>query len=191
MKAHMTMIRACAVAVSVAVPLSVPVSNQTSTDWTQWRGSNRDGRSPETGLLDRWPAGGPPLAWKATGAGAGYSSMSTSGGRLYTMGAQGATEYLVAFDVATGRKLWQVPHGAAYSNDRGDGPRGTPTIDGNRLYVLGASGELSCRQADTGAKVWGLNVLSTFGGHNPQWGLSESPLVLADRVLVNAGGPDA
>ena len=184
-------IRACAVAFALAAPLSVSVSNQGSTDWTQWRGPNRDGKSTETGLLAAWPAAGPPLAWKATGAGTGYSSMSTSGGRLYTMGAQGGTEYLIAFDVATGRKLWQVAHGAEFSNDRGDGPRGTPTIDGDRLYVLGASGDLSCRRTDTGAKIWSVNVLSTFGGQNPQWGLSESPLVLADRVLVNAGGPDA
>ena len=184
-------IRACAVSFALAAPLSVSVSNQGSTDWTQWRGPNRDGKSTETGLLAAWPAAGPPLAWKATGAGTGYSSMSTSGGRLYTMGAQGGTEYLIAFDVATGRKLWQVAHGAEFSNDRGHGPRGTPTIDGDRLYVLGASGDLSCRRTDTGAKIWSVNVLSTFGGQNPQWGLSESPLVLADRVLVNAGGPDA
>jgi outer membrane protein assembly factor BamB len=78
-----------------------------------------------------------------------------------------------------------------FSNDRGHGPRGTPTIDGERLYVLGASGDLTCLETAKGRKVWSVNVLQTFGGHNPRWGLSESPLVLGDRVLVNAGGPNA
>lgn len=166
-------------------------STQAPTDWPQWRGPNRDGKSAETGLLKEWPAGGPPLKWKAVGAGTGYSSMSTSGNRLYTMGARGNTEYIMAFDRATGKKLWEVGNGARYSNDRGDGPRGTPTIDGNRLYALGGTGDLTCLEAATGKRIWSVNVLKQFGGRNPRWGLSESPLVTGDRVIVNAGGPGA
>jgi outer membrane protein assembly factor BamB len=171
--------------------LSTSVSNQSTGDWPQWRGPNRDGRSAETGLLTAWPANGPPLAWKAGGAGTGYSSISTAAGRLYTVGARGGTEYIHAFDVPTGRKLWEAANGSEYNNDRGNGPRSTPTIDGSRLYVLGASGDLTCLDAVSGKRVWSVNVLSTFGGSNPKWGLSESPLVLSDRVLVNAGGPGA
>jgi outer membrane protein assembly factor BamB len=170
---------------------AVPVSNQAPTDWPQWRGANRDGKSSETGLLTEWPAGGPPLVWKAGGAGTGYSSMSVAAGRLYTVGARGGTEYIHAFDVATGKKLWEVANGKEYSNDRGNGPRGTPTIDGGRLYVLGASGDLTVLDAAKGTRVWSVNVLREFGGSNPRWGLSESPLVTGDRVLVNAGGPNA
>ena len=171
--------------------LSTSASNQSTGDWPQWRGPNRDGRSTETGLLTQWPANGPPLAWKAGGAGTGYSSISTAAGRLYTVGARGGTEYIHAFEVATGRKLWEAANGSEYNNDRGNGPRSTPTIDGSRLYVLGASGDLTCLDAASGKRVWSVNVLSTFGGSNPKWGLSESPLVLSDRVLVNAGGPGA
>ena len=171
--------------------LSATVSNQSSTDWPQWRGPNRDGKSAETGLLTQWPAAGPPLAWKAGGAGTGYSSMSIAAGKLYTVGSRGGTEYVHAFDVATGKKLWEAANGDEYSNDRGNGPRSTPTIDGNRLYVLGASGDLTCLEAATGKRVWSVNVLDQFGGSNPRWGLSESPLVLGNRVLVNAGGPSA
>jgi outer membrane protein assembly factor BamB len=174
-----------------ALSLSTSVSNQSPGDWPQWRGPNRDGRSPETGLLQQWPAQGPPLVWKAGGAGTGYSSMSVAGGRLYTVGARGGTEYVHAFEVATGRKLWEVANGSEYSNDRGNGPRSTPTIDGGRLYILGASGDLTCLDAAKGTRIWSVNVLRAFGGSNPRWGLSESPLVLADRVLVNAGGPGA
>ena len=162
-----------------------------TAEWPQWRGPNRDGRSAETGLLKQWPSGGPPLAWKASGAGNGYSSFALAGGRLYTLGANQNQEFVVAFDAATGKQLWLTPNGRRFSNDRGDGPRGTPTLDGDRLYALGGSGDLICLDAQTGKTVWALNVLEKFGGKNINWGLSESPLVLGDRVLVNAGGPEA
>ncbi len=76
---------------------------QTSGEWPQWRGANRDGISKETGLLKQWPEAGPPLVWKASGAGSGYSSFSISKGRLYTMGSRGEREFVIAFDVATGK----------------------------------------------------------------------------------------
>jgi len=164
---------------------------QTAANWPQWRGPNRDGISKETGLLKQWPAEGPPLVWKATGAGRGYSSFSISNGKLYTMGLRGDREFVIAFDIATGKEAWATPHGSAFHNDRGDGPRGTPTIDGDRLYALGGNGDLSALDARTGKIIWSKNVLKEFGGSNIQWGISESPLVLGNKVLVNAGGPGA
>jgi outer membrane protein assembly factor BamB len=166
-------------------------ASQAPGDWPQWRGPARDGISQETGLLKQWPAGGPPLLWKASGAGRGYSSFSVSRGRLFTMGARDNTEYIIAFDVATGQQLWATPHGRRFNNDRGDGPRGTPTVDGGQLYALGGSGDLSCLDVQSGKIIWSLNILQKFGGSNIRWGLSESPLVLSDRVLVNAGGSGA
>jgi outer membrane protein assembly factor BamB len=160
-------------------------------DWPQWRGPNRDGVSKETGLLKQWPAEGPPLAWKASGAGTGYSSMAISNGRLYTMGLRGDREFIIAFDAATGKEAWATPHGTAYRDSRGDGPRGTPTIEGNKGYALGANGDLSCFDATTGRILWSMNVLSKFGGSNINWGISESPLVIGEKVLVNPGGPGA
>ena len=167
------------------------VSNRALDDWPQWRGPKRDGVSAERGLLKDWPAGGPPLAWKTAGAGEGYSSFSTANGRLYTLGARGGTEYVIAFDAATGKRLWESAHGQRFSNDRGDGPRATPTIEGDQLYAFGASGDLSAMDATTGKVLWRVNVLKQFGGSNITWGLSESPLVLSDRILVNAGAPGA
>ena len=164
---------------------------QTGGEWPQWRGANRDGISKETGLLKQWPEGGPPLAWKASGAGTGYSSFAVSKGRLYTMGLRGDKEYVIAFDAATGKEVWATPHGSAFRNDRGDGPRGTPTVDGDRVYSLGGNGDLSSIDAATGKIIWSLNVLKTFGASNIGWGISESPLVLGDRLFVNAGGPGA
>jgi len=164
---------------------------QPDANWPQWRGPNRDGISKETGLLKQWPAQGPALVWKASGAGSGYSSFSIANGRLYTMGVRGDREYVIAFDITNGKEVWSTPHGSAFRNDRGDGPRGTPTIDGDRLYALGGSGDLSCMDAKTGKIVWTKNVLREFGGSNIQWGISESPLVIGNKVLVNAGGRNA
>lgn len=171
--------------------LAGQVMAQANTNWPQWRGPNRDGISKETGLLKQWPADGPPLVWKANGAGSGYSSFSISNGKLYTMGLRGDREFVVAFDVATGKEAWATAHGGAFRNDRGDGPRGTPTVDGDRVYVLGGNGDLSALDARTGKVVWTKNVLEEFGGSNITWGISESPLVLGNKLLVNAGGPGA
>jgi outer membrane protein assembly factor BamB len=164
---------------------------QGAAEWPQWRGPNRDGVSKETGLLKQWPEAGPPLVWKVTGAGRGYSSFSASKGRLYTMGLRGEREFVVALDFKTGKEVWATPHGSAFRNDRGDGPRGTPTVDGDRVYALGGSGDLSALDAATGKIVWTMNVFQKFGGSNITWGISESPLVIGEKLLVNAGGPGA
>lgn len=169
----------------------VEAAAQTGGDWPQWRGPNRDGISKETGLLKQWPAEGPPLVWKATGAGRGYSSLAIAHGRLFTLGLRGDREHVIAFDIATGKEAWATPYGSGFRNDRGDGPRGTPTVEGDRLYALGGSGDLSCLDAKTGRIVWTMNVLQKFGGSNITWGISESPLVIGEKVLVNAGGPGA
>jgi len=107
------------------------------------------------------------------------------------MGLRGDREFIIAFDIANGKEVWATPQGKAFRNDRGDGPRGTPTIDGDRLYALGGDGDLSSLDLKTGKVVWTMNVLSKFGGENIKWGISESPLVIGDKVLVNAGGPGA
>ena len=160
-------------------------------DWPQWRGPRRDGVSAETGLLKQWPAGGPPLAWKSGGAGEGYSSFAVSGGRLFTLGARQGTEYVIAYDAATGKKVWEVANGRRFENDRGSGPRSTPTIDGDRVYVFGSSGDMTVLDAASGKVFWTQNLLRKYGGSNIQWGLSESPLVLSDRIIVTPGGSGA
>jgi len=162
-----------------------------AADWPQWRGPHRDGISPETGLLESWPAGGPRLVWKTQGLGEGYSSFAVAGDRLYTQGQQGNQEFVLAFDTNTGKQLWKVPNGRAYHESRGNGPRGTPTTDGDRLYALAADGTLACLRAATGERIWGVSLIDKFGGHVPTWGISESPLIDGDRVIVTPGGPGA
>jgi outer membrane protein assembly factor BamB len=178
-------------AIVLLVILARQAVAQTAAIWPQWRGPNRDGISKETGLLKQWPTEGPPLVWKAQGAGRGYSSFSISNGKLYTLGLRGDREFVIAFDVATGKEAWATAHGSAFRNDRGDGPRGTPTVDGDRVYALGGDGDLSALDARTGKLLWTKNILKEFGGSNITWGTSESPLVLGNKLLVNPGGPNA
>jgi outer membrane protein assembly factor BamB len=175
----------------ITLCMSSGITAQTAGDWPQWRGPNRDGISKETGLLKQWPDGGPPLVWKAAGAGTGYSSLAISNGRIYTIGLRGDREFVVAFDVATGKQVWATPNGTAFRESHGDGPRGTPTVDGDRLYALGGNGDLSAIDLKTGRIVWSMNILSKFGGENIQWGISESPLVIGEKLLVTPGGPGA
>jgi outer membrane protein assembly factor BamB len=184
------MIRPFGMAVAIFL-LGASIAIDALEDWPQWRGPRRDGVSTERGLLKAWPQSGPPRAWTATGAGEGYSSFAAAGGRLFTLGARGEREFVVAYDAATGKRLWETPHGRRFTNDRGDGPRSTPTIDGNRLYAFGASGDLTALDAASGRIAWTINVIRDFGGQNINWGLSESPLVAADRVIVSPGGADS
>src|ERR1700722_15685030 len=124
--------------------------------WPQWRGPNRDGSSPETGLLDSWPKGGPPLLWKTHGLGEGYASAAVSGGRLYIQGQSGEGEIVLAYDSNTGKQLWQAQTGRQFRESRGYGPRGTPSVDGDRLYALAADGMLVCLDTATGKRIWGF-----------------------------------
>lgn len=176
---------------SASAATQTPAPAPAAAEWFQWRGPNRDGISTETGLLKDWPRGGPPQVWRTAGVGNGYSSFSTSGGRLYTLGARGGNEYVTALDRATGKKVWEYLNGRRFENDRGDGPRSTPTVEDDRLYVLGGSGDLTCLENATGKKIWSINIIQKFGGRNPYWGYSESPLIVGDRILVNAGGSRA
>jgi outer membrane protein assembly factor BamB len=181
----------CLIVVALLGAADLGARQAAPAEWFQWRGANRDGHSAETGLLLAWPKAGPRQVWRAAGIGNGYSSFSTSGGRLYTLGARGGIEYVVALDRATGKKVWEYQNGRRYENDRGDGPRSTPTIEGDRLYVLGGSGDLTCLEHATGKRIWTVNLVQKFGGNNPYWGYSESPLIVGDRILVNAGGSRA
>jgi len=160
-------------------------------DWPQWRGINRDGKSAETGLLKQWPEKGPALVWKAQGLGEGYASFSVVGNMLYTQGQHGGREYVMAFDVANGKKLWEVDNGAAFNESRGNGPRGVPTVQGAHLWAYSADGTIACLETKTGKKVWQFNALTKFGGSVPRWGISESPLIDGERVIIVTGGSGA
>ena len=157
-------------------------------DWPQWRGPNRDGVSAEKGLLAKWPEGGPQLLWRAQGAGAGFSSVVTAGGVVYTLGDLEDGCYLIALDTK-GKHLWKCRVGDTGGHRKYPGPRSTPTVTGGKVYVLGQHGDLVCFDAQAQKEVWRANVAKDFGGTMMSgWRWSESPLVDGDQLVVTPGG---
>lgn len=160
-------------------------------DWPQFRGPKRDGVSTETGLLKEWPKDGPTLAWKATGLGSGFSTVAIAGGRVFTAGDRDDACYLIALDQESGKELWKARLGDDGQHGGYAGPRGTPTVDGSRVYVLGQQGDLLCADVDGGKEVWRKNLPKDFGGRVGGWSWSESPLVDGDKLVCTPGGRDA
>lgn len=156
-------------------------------DAPQWRGPNRDGIFPETGLLKKWPTDGPKLDWKTTKLGKGMSSVSVVDGVIYTTSGRKGGQYLVALDEKTQVEKW-----AAKISDKGGEPRCTPTVDGTLVFALSSEGDLACVSATTGKVVWNKNYAEDFGGaEKPTWQFSESPLVDGEKLIVIPGSNEA
>ena len=163
-------------------------AHATRNYWTNFRGPNRDGRYDEMAVLTKWPANGLSPMWKQP-IGIGYASFVVADGRAYTIEQRRRQEVVTAYDVNTGRELWVQGWNAEYNDENGDGPRATPTWDDGRIYALGATGELRCLDAKTGAVAWGRNILKENGASNLQWAMAGSPLIVDDKVIVLPGGP--
>ena len=165
-----------------------------SFDWPQWQGPDRNAVSRERGLLKEWPQDGPPLAWKIQGLGGGYSAPSVAAGRIFGMSNRGGDEVVWTLSEKDGKELWVTRLGppAPQRMPQGkEGPGCTPTIDGDRLYVLGLGGDLACLRIGDGKIVWQRSLTRDFGGRIPVWSYRESPLVDGDKVICTPGGPDA
>jgi len=185
------MSRRIVIVAAALLAASLGLRAQGTTDWPQWRGVNRDGISRETGLLKEWPRSGPPVVWSAANVGEGYGSVSVRGDRVFVQGLENQRSVVTSLNRADGKVVWVRPLGAGGSNDRGSGPRGTPTADGDRLYVLTETGDLACLRIMDGTIVWQRNILKDFRGENPYWLISESPLVDGSMVIVSPGGRGA
>ncbi len=173
------------------VVLEVFLSTATA-DWPQWRGPQRDGHAAPQSLLQQWPAGGPKLKWQFAEAGRGYSAVSVVGNQLFTMGSGENDCFAVCLDASTGNKLWQTVVSRAsnsddYNHGWGGGPRSTPTVDGDQVFVLSDVGVLAALGKADGKVQWSIDLVKDFGGEIPTWGYSESPLVDGDRVVVTPG----
>ena len=163
-------------------------------DWPQWQGPDRNAISKEKGLLQEWPKDGPPLAWKAKGLGGGDSAPSVAGGKLFGMSNRGDDEVVWALSEKDGKEVWATRLGPAFQqkwHQSKEGPGCTPTVDGERLYVLGVGGDLACLQVKDGNILWQLSLKKEFGGAPGMWNYRESPLVDGDKVVCTPGGPDA
>jgi outer membrane protein assembly factor BamB len=163
-------------------------------DWPQWQGPERTAHSKETGLLKEWPKDGPPLAWKTKGLGGGDSMPSVAAGRIYGMSNRGSDEFVWALSEKDGKEIWAVRIAPAPPQNwpqSKEGPSATPTVDGERLYVMGLAGNVACLQAADGKVLWQRNLVTDFGGRSPMWSFRESPLVDGEKVICTPGGPEA
>jgi outer membrane protein assembly factor BamB len=119
-----------------ALILLALISSTPAADWPGWRGPKRDGISTETGLLAKWPEGGPKLLWQSEGCGQGYAGIAIAAGKVYTLGKSKEGESLVAFSVEDGKLLWSTPFGG------GGHSNGSPQVDGDLVYAIGLAGDL-------------------------------------------------
>ena len=159
-------------------------------DWPQWQGQDRTAVSKEKDLLPEWPKDGPKLLWSVKTLGGGYSTPSIAAGRIFGMSARDKEEGVWALSEKDGRELWWAPIGPKVRAGYDEGPRCTPTVDGDVLYALGMGGDLVCLKVDSGKPVWKKNLVKDFKGRVGGWKYSESPVVDGDRLLVTPGGKD-
>jgi outer membrane protein assembly factor BamB len=178
----------------VTISLHGPVGAE---DWPEWRGRGRVGVWNESGILERFPEKGLTPAWR-TPLRAGYAGPAVADGRVFvtdferSAGMKGK-ERALCLEERSGQVLWTREWDADYgSMSYPNGPRATPTVDGDRVYVLGAAGILLCLDARTGNVVWRKDYVKDYGTEIPTWGIASAPLVDGERLIVITGGqPDA
>ncbi len=169
----------------------LPARTPAANDWPQWRGPNRDGISAETGLLKTWPAEGPKVLWRVA-LGNGFSAVSIANNRAYTMFSDGTDEFALCVDANSGKEIWRFKSDPNYvERAGGDGPRCTPVVDGNMVYVISAFGKLYALQAGDGKKIWDHDLQKEFEAKMPIWGITTTPMVEGEMVLVDVGGKSA
>lgn len=157
-------------------------------DWTQFRGNHRDGKSPEKGLWKNIQDGAPKLEWMGEGLGNGYASVSVVGDRIYTTGNAENNQAVCAISAKDGKRIWSTPITTGVPQHDYEGSRSTPTIDGDRLYVVGSGGSIACLRTADGKEVWSRKFSDWDGKMMSGWGFSESPLVDGERVICTPGG---
>jgi outer membrane protein assembly factor BamB len=162
---------------SVLIVVSQPV---------QWRGPKGDGKFTDTGLLKKWPDGGPQLVLKVEGIGKGYSSVIATDKYMFATGMIDTLDYLSCITM-DGQIKWKVPYGRSWKQSFPD-TRGSVTVDGDRVYVISGTGQLSCLKVEDGTTLWKVNVDKDFQSEWHIWGVSESPLIVDDKVICSPGG---
>ncbi|MFM8891153.1 MAG: PQQ-binding-like beta-propeller repeat protein, partial [Planctomycetia bacterium] len=171
-----------------------------AADWPTFRGSDRTAVAPDTGLLTSWPAAGPQLLWESAGAGRGYASLAIAGERIYTLGDGLSTagddkdEYLSCFDRNIGKQVWKTKTGQPWNEGQPSwqGSRSTPTVDGERVYVITPHGQLVACSTGDGKELFRVDLKTQFGGKKgDSWGYSESVTIDGDRLICTPGGEQA
>lgn len=166
-----------------------------ATDWPQWRGPHRDGISQEKNLFREWPKDGPKLLWQVKDVGAGFSTPSVVGDRIYLLGNKGLEdEFVLALSARDGSRIWSRTLGkVGEPNQQPSYPaaRSTPTVDGDMLFAISSDGDLAALKTADGAVVWKKNLRSDFGGAPGRWAYAESPLIDGEALVCTPGGSQA
>ncbi len=166
-----------------------------TSDWSQWRGPERNGISHESGLLKQWPKEGPKLLWQVNDIGDGYSTPAVVGTRIYLMSNRGLeNEFVQALSTQDGKPIWTTRVGNVGNPDQNPPyakARSTPTVDGDFIYALGSDGDLACLETRSGKIRWQKSIRKEFGGQPGEWAYAESPLVDGEVVVVTPGGAQA
>lgn len=168
---------------------AVAASPGSAPSWPEFHGPKRDNISPETGLLNRWPEGGPKLIWEYDGCGIGYSGVSVADGRIYCAGDFGREAHVFALDL-DGKLLWKSPNGRAWTGPE-PGSRTTPTYRDGLVYLMTPLGRLAAYRADDGREVWAVDLKERFDAQYGIWAMSENLVVDGDLVLCLPGGKKA
>lgn len=171
----------------LAVLMGTASSSISLADWPSFLGSNRDGVSSETGLIETWPEGGLREVWRVPG-GTGMSGISVLGDRLVTLAHQDGQQVALALDVKTGQQLWRLTLAPEYENSMGNGPRATPALGGGRAFVMTGEGIVVAINLADGEMLWRRELPEEFGGEPSEYGMAGSPLLVDDQVIVHAGG---
>jgi outer membrane protein assembly factor BamB len=165
-----------------------PGPGAAAQEWPQFLGPERNGISHETGLLSSWPTEGPPDVWRVPG-GEGMSGLAIRGGKLFTLVQKGGKQWAVCLNAATGEPLWETDVAPAFRNAMGDGPRATPAVAGDTVYVFTGEGVLAALRTADGNAVWKKNIVTDLGGKPADYGMACSPLLVGDKVIVTVGAP--
>ena len=174
--------------VSAATP-AIATVNTSAPYWPRFHGPNMDNISPDTDLLKKWPEGGPGRFWTSKGIGHGFGCPSIAAGLIFTSGNVKDKTVVTAMDL-NGQIQWQVPAGEAWTGGH-PSARGTPTINGDRLYHESPLGQVVCLDTKTGKEIWSVNILKEFDAKNITWALAESVLIDGDWVICCPGGEKA
>lgn len=174
-------------------------------DWPQWLGPQRDGVWRETGIVEKFPEGGPKVRWRVP-VNAGYTGPAVANGRVYVMDRKAAStaklprsafdrgeipgnERVLCLNEADGKVIWEHTYDCPYTVSYAAGPRATPLVSGGKVYTLGTEGHLLCLDAEKGTVLWSRDFKKDFGARTPVWGFAGHPLLNGNKIICLAGGP--
>src|SRR5262245_29206766 len=177
---------------ATAATAALLVGLVSAADWPAFRGPQRNGLSPETGLLKAWPEGGPKQAWTAKNLGLGYGTPSIADGKIFGIGKRDGKDGVWALKESDGSELWFTPYAEPKQQiNQTNGPGSTPTYHDGKLLAVSHNGTLACLDAAKGTVLWKKSYLDDFGGAVPMWGYNDSPFVDGDKVICAPGGSKA